>query len=124
MTKKTPEAGPMGTKESLEEFEQAAKNDGDGTYQLILFVTGMTERSSQAIENVRRICEENLKGRYRLEVVDLYQQPEKAKEAQIIAAPTLLKSLPLPLRKLIGDMSKTERILGGLDIKPKKAKNA
>ena len=72
--------------------------------------------SVHAIANVKKICEEHLKGRYELEVIDLYQQPQLAQGEQIIAAPTLIKKLPLPLRRIIGDMSKTERVLVGLDL--------
>jgi circadian clock protein KaiB len=66
--------------------------------------------------SIRKVCEERLKGRYKLEVIDIYQRPELAKGEQIIATPTLIKSLPLPLRRVIGDLSKTERILVGLDL--------
>ncbi len=102
-----------------EEFEQAIQGSGKEKYVLRLYVTGLTPRSTKAIQNIRKICEENLKGRYELEIVDIYQQPEFAKNEQIIAAPTLIKKLPLPLRKLIGDMSDKERILVGLDLKRK-----
>ena len=77
----------------------------------------MTPRSTRAVENVRTICEEHLQGRYELEVIDIYQQPTLAKGEQIIAAPTLIKKLPLPLRRIIGDMSSTERVLIGLDLR-------
>jgi circadian clock protein KaiB len=86
---------------------------------LRLYVAGQTPNSVRAIENIKRICEEFLKGRYDLEVVDIYQQPVLAKGDQIIAVPTLIKKLPPPLRKFIGDMSATERILVGLDLRPK-----
>lgn len=89
-------------------------------YILKLYVTGATPRSTKAIMNIRRICEENLKGRYDLEIIDIYQRPVLARGEQIIAAPTLIKKLPLPLRRFIGDMSDTERILIGLDVRPKK----
>jgi len=89
-------------------------------YILRLYVTGMTPRSTQAIRNIRKICEEHLKGSYELEVIDIYQQPKLAKEGGIIAAPTLIKKLPRPIRKLIGTMSDTERVLVGLNITPKK----
>ena len=77
----------------------------------------MTPRSMAAVENVRKICQEHLKDRCELEVIDIYQQPTLAKGEQIIAAPTLIKKLPLPLRRLIGDMSKTDRVLLGLDLR-------
>jgi circadian clock protein KaiB len=86
-------------------------------YLLRLFVTGSTPQSIRAISNIKLICEENLKGRYDLEVIDLYQQPEKARTEQIIAAPTLIRKLPLPLRRIIGDMSNSEKVLAGLDLK-------
>ena len=107
-------------KNDTEEFEQSLKDAGTEKYLLRLYVTGITPKSTRAIENIKKICEENLTGRYELEVIDIYQQPKLAKDEQIIAAPTLIKKLPLPLRKLIGDMSDKERILLGLDLRPKK----
>ena len=92
---------------------------GRGKYVLRLYITGMTPRSAHAIENVRAICEEHLHGTYELEVIDLYQQPVLAQGEQIIAAPTLIKRLPLPLRRVIGDMSNTDRVLIGLDLRPR-----
>jgi len=106
-------------KTSTEEFEKAAARRDRVKYVLRLYVAGMTPRSTRAIANVKRICEEHLAGRYELEVIDIYQQPKLAKGEQIIAAPTLIKKLPLPLRRLIGDMSNTERFLVGIDLKPK-----
>lgn len=85
-------------------------------YVMRLYVTGATPRSTRAITNLRRLCDEHLPGRYELEVIDIYQQPALAVEGQIIAAPTLVKSLPLPLRKFIGDMSDTKTILASLEI--------
>jgi circadian clock protein KaiB len=73
----------------------------------------------RAVANIKEICERSLKNRYDLEVIDIYQEPVLVKGEQIIAAPTLVKQLPLPLRKFIGDMSDTERILVGLDLRPK-----
>jgi circadian clock protein KaiB len=108
------------TKTSTEEFEKAISKQDRSKYVLKLYITGMTPRSTKAIENVRRQCEEHLAGRYELDVIDIYQQPNLAKGEQIIAAPTLIKKLPLPLRKLIGDMSDTEKFLVGIDLKPKK----
>jgi circadian clock protein KaiB len=89
------------------------------TYVLRLYVAGMLPQSVRAIDNVKKFCEENLRGRYELEVIDLHQQPQLAQGEQIIAVPTLIKKLPLPLRRIIGDMSKTERILVGLDLRKK-----
>jgi circadian clock protein KaiB len=88
-------------------------------YVLRLFVTGTTPRSVRAIANLRRVCDEHLKGAYDLEVVDLYQDPEAAKKYQIIAAPTLVRMLPLPLRKIIGDLANDEKVLAGLDLTPR-----
>jgi circadian clock protein KaiB len=89
------------------------------TYVLRLYVAGMTPRSEAAIRSVTEICREHLEGRYELEVIDLYQQPVLAKGEQIIAAPTLVRKLPLPLRKFIGSMAETDKILVGLDLRPK-----
>lgn len=88
-------------------------------YVLRLYIAGSTPRSSRAVMNIKEICEKSLKSRYDLEVIDIYQQPHLAKGEQIIAAPTLVKELPPLLRKFIGDMSNTEKILIGLDLKPK-----
>jgi len=90
-------------------------------YVLRLYVTGTTGRSVQAIQNVKRVCESHLKGRYELEVVDLYKNLPLARGDQIIAAPTLIKRLPAPLRRLIGDMSDESQLLVGLDLRPRKA---
>ena len=96
-------------------------NDLDGRYKLRLFVTGSTPRSARAIANMRRICEENLHGRYDLEVVDVYENPDATRELQIIATPTLVKILPEPLRRIIGDLSNKERVLAGLNVTPLKS---
>ena len=85
-------------------------------YVLRLFVAGMTARSTRAVENIRAICEEHFAGAYELEVVNLYEQPARASGEQIIAAPTCVKELPLPARRVIGDMSNTARVLEGLDL--------
>ena len=104
---------------STEEFDKTVANSGNGKYKLRLFTTGTTTRSMMAISNLKKICEENLQGKYELEVIDLYKNPHLAKEEQIIAAPTLIKKLPLPLRRIIGDMSNEEKVLIGLDLKLK-----
>lgn len=88
-------------------------------YLLRLYVTGTTSKSVRAIQNVRRICEAHLQGRYELEVIDLYKNLPLARGDQIVAAPTLIKRLPAPLRKLIGDMSDEQRVLVGLDLRPR-----
>jgi circadian clock protein KaiB len=108
------------TKTGDREYEKALKRSNEEKYILRLYVTGITPRSTKAIVNVKKICEEYLKGRYELEVIDIYQQPKLAKGEQIIAAPTLIKKLPLPLRRLIGDMSDTEKFLVGIDLRPRK----
>ena len=87
-------------------------------YRLRLFVSGSTARSLRAIENLRQICSGRLGGNVDLEVIDIYQQPELAELHQVIAAPTLVKLLPLPMRHIIGDLSQTERVLRGLDLTP------
>ena len=102
--------------DNLADFEAAAAQDSD-RYFLRLFVTGTTPHSSRAIVNIRKICEEHLKGRYDLEIVDISRNAKLAEGEQIIAAPTLIKKLPLPLRRFIGDMSQTKRILLGLDLR-------
>jgi circadian clock protein KaiB len=96
------------------------KNDKK-KYVLKLYVTGATRRSQKAITNLNSICEEYLQGRYDLQVVDIYQSPVMAKDADILAAPTLVKQLPLPVRRLIGDLSERGRVLVLLDLKAKAA---
>src|SRR5512147_11847 len=103
--------------DETKKFIKGLKAASDEKYVLRLYVTGMTPRSTKAIENIKKICEDHLKGRYDLEIVDIYQQPTLAEGEQIIAAPTLVKKLPLPLRRFIGDMSNTERILLGMDLR-------
>ncbi len=105
-------------------LEKAAAQQQAQRYVLRLYITGMTRRSMQAVGNIRKICEEHLEGRYDLEVIDIHQQPTLAEGEQIIAAPTLIKKLPLPLRRFIGDMSNTERILLGMDLRKAAEKGA
>ena len=88
-------------------------------YLMKLYVAGQSPKSVKAVANTRNICEENLQGSYELQVIDLYQQPQLAAGDQIIALPTLIRKLPSPLRRVIGDMSNTERVLLGLDLQPK-----
>jgi circadian clock protein KaiB len=87
-------------------------------YVLRLFVTGTTNRSQRAIENLRKICEEHLAGRFDLEVIDVYQNPDATRDLQVLATPTLVKVLPEPLRRIIGDLSDRERVLAGLNVLP------
>jgi circadian clock protein KaiB len=111
MTKTNPETAAS--------FKKRLDKKKKEKYLLRLYVTGMTPRSAAAIQNIKKICEDHLKGRYDLRVIDIYQQPTLAGGEQIIASPTLIKKLPLPLRRFIGDMANTERILLGLDLRPK-----
>src|SRR5678816_1181716 len=105
-------------KNTTEAFEEAIKGSAlkRAKYILRLYVTGSTGRSLKAVYNLRKICEEHLPNDYELEVIDIYKDPEAAREAQIVAAPTLVKRLPLPIRKFVGDLSNTQKILVGLDI--------
>ena len=112
MEKKNPVTPVSGMEEVLEKREQEK-------YLLRLYVAGATPASTAAIRNIKKICEENLKGRYELAVIDIYQQPVLTRDEQILAAPTLIKKLPLPIRRFIGDMSNKERILVGLDLRQK-----
>ncbi len=103
-------------------FEKAIKeSERTKKYVLRLYVAGQTSKSSQAIKNIKGICEEHLKGRYELQVIDIYQQPTLAEGEQILAVPTLVKKLPLPLRRFIGTMADEERMLMGLDLIAKDA---
>ncbi|MEI6180194.1 MAG: circadian clock KaiB family protein [Chloroflexales bacterium] len=97
-------------------FEAALERAQTTTYVLRLYVAGTTPQSVQAIAKVKQICEEHLHGHYELEVIDLYQNPQLAVGEQIIVAPTLIRKLPLPLRRIIGNMSDTERLLVGLGL--------
>ena len=99
------------------------KKPDDKPYVLKLYVSGATQRSQRAITNLNSICDEYLKDRFDLEVVDIYQAPLTAKEADILAAPTLVKELPLPVRRLIGDLSERGRVLMLLNVKPKGEKD-
>jgi len=102
-------------------LEAAVASPDTARYVLRLYVTGTTRNSARATVNIRKICEEHLQGRYKLEIVDISLHPTLAKDGQIIAAPTLIKTLPLPLRRFIGDMSQTERILLGLNLRETKS---
>ena len=119
MRKKNPQDEQVPFQDAVKDFELALQEKDKSSYVLRLYVSGMTPNSMRAIVNVRKICAEHLEGRYQLEIVDIYQQPIFAKEGQIVAAPTLVKERPAPLRKFIGDMSHTDRILAGLDVRTK-----
>jgi circadian clock protein KaiB len=118
MEKNTP------TPDDSADFEAAAAGYEKARYVPRLYVTGTTPHSKRAIINIRKICEDHLQGRYDLEVIDIAQNSTLAEGEQITAAPTLIKKLPLPLRRFIGDMSKTERILLGLDLREAGGKSA
>jgi len=109
--------GGKTTKARLESLQQEKSQQH---YILRLYVTGMTQTSARAIERVRSICEKHLSNRYELEVVDIFQLPALAKNEQIVATPTLIKALPLPLRRYIGDLSNIEKVLFGLDLQDKR----
>lgn len=112
--------GPLKTRfrNATEAFEEALKGGAlrRAKYILRLYVSGSSERSLRAISNLKKICEENFPDDYDLEVIDIYENPTAAREEQIIAAPTLVKRLPQPLRRFVGDLSNTQKILVGLDI--------
>jgi circadian clock protein KaiB len=123
MTDKRRKQAPSGAAsggggETLRKLEEAARHAGEERYVLRLYVTGATPTSTRAIERVRSVCEAHLHGRYELEVFDIFQMPQLAKDHQIVATPTLVKLLPAPLRRYIGDLSKVEKILFGLDLRP------
>lgn len=104
--------------DSTADFESLLRRSpAGGRYVLKLYVTGTTRRSAEAIANVRSLCEEHLAGRYDLEVIDIYQQPGQAAGAQILAAPTLVKTLPAPARRLIGNLSDRAKVLVALDVR-------
>ncbi len=91
---------------------------GDVVFDLRLYVAGQTPKSVRAVENLRRVCEEHLSGRYQVEVIDLLVNPALARGDEIIAVPTLVRKLPEPIRKIIGDLSDTDRVLVGLQVRP------
>jgi len=116
MNTKPSDGRPPPDSESSSAFEATAA-DVDRYYLLRLYTNGSSSRSIKAIANLRKLCEEHLEGRHDLEIVDISKNPELAVAEQVIAAPTLVKMLPLPLRRFIGDLSQTERILIGLDLR-------
>jgi len=91
--------------------------DKEEFFELRLYVAGQTQKSIAALTNLKKYCEEHLKGKYSIEIIDLLKHPELAERDQIVAIPTLVKKVPLPIRKIIGDLSKQEKVLVGLDIK-------
>ena len=111
---------PKKNSDTTEEFEKlVAGAPPKERYVLRLYITGMTPRSTEAFSTIKALCEDRLQGRYELEVIDIYQHPQLAIDEQIIAVPTLVKKLPAPLRRLVGDLSNEERVLLGLDLRRK-----
>jgi circadian clock protein KaiB len=101
---------------TTQQFQDALAHLEETVYELTLFVSGASDLSARAIANVRHLCENYLNGRYHLLVIDLFDDPDAAISAGVLAAPTLVKRLPLPVRRLVGDLSKTERVLVALEI--------
>jgi circadian clock protein KaiB len=99
-------------------FCKSQKGESGEVWDLKLYVAGQSPKSLTAFANLKKICEEHLKGKFRIEVVDLLKNPQLAKGDQILAIPTLVRKLPVPIRKIIGDLSNTERVLVGLDLRP------
>jgi circadian clock protein KaiB len=118
MKNSTKNSNPAGKRKlgSAGEWEQSGSRSRPAKYVLRLYVSGSTLKSALAVENIKRICEQYLKNRYDLKVIDIYQQPNLAREEQIVAVPTLIKRLPPPLRRLVGDMSNLKKVLFGLDL--------
>lgn len=105
-----------GTKEPRRGASNKDREADDSTFLLKLYVAGQTPKSIMALRNLREICEQHLQGRYQIEVIDLVQEPALAREDQILAIPTLVRSLPVPISRIIGDLSDTEKVLVGLNI--------
>src|ERR1700675_1819592 len=117
MKNSTKKRSPAGLKLGLAgELEQPSSRSRPAKYVLRLYVSGSTLKSALAVENIKRICEQYLKNRYDLKVIDIYQQPNLARDEQIVAVPTLIRRLPPPLRRLVGDMSNLKKVLFGLDL--------
>ena len=107
---------------SIQETLDGGETVADGHYNLRLYVAGQTPKSVMALANLKKICEEHLAGRYRIEVIDLLEYPQLAAGDQILAVPTLVRRLPEPLKRIIGNLSNMERVLVGLDLRPEGAK--
>lgn len=123
MSSKNPDGNGNGTLKrnvpsTTERFEEALnrKSSRRAEYILRLYVTGSTPRSLKAISNLKKFCDENFPGEYELEIIDIYKNPEAVRDAQIIAAPTLIKKLPVPLRRFVGDLSNTQKLLVGMGL--------
>ena len=118
MTPRAKKVGPAGKRKPgvAEKLEGPVSNARQAKYILRLYVSGSTLKSALAVENIKRICEQHLKDWYDLEVIDIYQQPNLARDEQIVAVPTLIKRFPPPQRRLIGDLSDLKKALVGLDL--------
>ena len=118
MKKSPKKSGPAGKRKLglAGELELSGCHSRQAKYVLRLYVSGSTLKSALAVENIKRICKQHLKNRYDLEVIDIYQQPNLARDEQIVAVPTLIKRLPHPMRRLIGDLSNLKKVLFGLDL--------
>jgi len=110
------EDNAAGLDQTLKQFESLVADLAQPNYLFRLYVSGNSSRSVVAIANVRSICDKYLPGRYELDVIDIYQQPDAVRAAQVVAVPTLIKELPFPQKRFVGDMSKTERIVVGLNL--------
>ncbi|MBC7877069.1 MAG: circadian clock protein KaiB [Anaerolineales bacterium] len=119
-TKSTKSAKPARPKAQPPTGAKVAKQAKSDSIILRLYVAGQTPRSILALANLKKICEEHLAGRYKIQVIDLLEDPKLARGDQILAIPTLVRELPVPVRKIIGDLSNTERVLIGLDLLPRK----
>ena len=117
MTRKIKRGSKIKRKSSAASSARKGTTKRSARYALRLYITGQTPRSLQSVENLRALCDKYIPNQFDLEVVDIYQQPAMAAAGQIIAAPTLIKSMPLPLRRLVGDFSDQNRVILGLDIK-------
>lgn len=118
MTKRSKAGGGTGLGMSAQAFGRVAGEHPRGRFALKLYVSGMNPRSRRAIDNLQTLCQQHLAGRYSLEIIDIYEQPALAKAAQIVAIPTLIKKLPLPLRRVIGDLSDPGRVLLAMGVVP------
>jgi len=121
MKKPPKKTGPAGKRKprSPGELEQVGSHSLQATYVLRLYINGSTLKSTLAVKNIKQVCEQHLNGRYNLEIIDICKQANLARDEQIVAVPTLIKRLPRPLRRLIGDLSDQNKVLFGLDLKIK-----
>ena len=111
-------ARPRSTKTAKKKAKTKKRMGPEGLWDLRLYVAGQTPRSLAAFANLKSLCEEHLAGKYNIEIIDLMKNPQLARGDQILAIPTLVRKLPTPIKKIIGDLSNTERVIVGLDIRP------